>query len=191
MRNVILLIVVVVLIIGSIIFLNQSKEKSKKTTTSTGEQVTTGLTDQSVEAEEGKPAPDFTLVDFGGKPVKLSDLRGKGVFIDFWAAWCPFCTGEMPDIEKLHQEFGDKVVILGIHRTNTESKEVGEDFARNDVKVTYTILQDKTDEVYKAYIPGFAGMPVAAWIDKDGVLIKLKIGPKTAEEMRQNIEAIL
>lgn len=193
MRNYIFLGIIVVLIIGAIAFLTFSKQESKEVTTSSGEQVTTGLSeDQEIEtAEEGKPAPDFTLVDFEGKTVKLSDLKGKPVFIDFWTKWCPFCTDEMPEIEKIHKEFGDQIVVLGIHRTNTESASVGEDFARKDIKVTYQILQDKSDEVYKAYTPGFAGMPVAAWIDKEGVLVKLKIGPKTTEEMRDNVEAIL
>lgn len=193
MRNYIFLGIIVVLIIGVIAFLTLSKQQSKEVTTSSGEQVTTGLSEgQEIEtAEEGKLAPDFTLVDFEGKTVKLSDLKGKPVFIDFWTKWCPFCIDEMPEIEKIHKEFGDQIVVLGIHRTNTESASVGEDFARKDIKVTYQILQDKDDEVYKAYTPGFAGMPVAAWIDKDGILVKLKIGPKTTEEMRDNVEAII
>ncbi len=190
MKNYAILGVVVVLIIGAIIFLTQSKESSKVVTSNTGENVETGL-EGSAEAEEGKLAPDFTLVDFEGNTVRLSDFKGKGVFIDFWTAWCPFCTDEMPDIEKLHQELGDKVVILGIHRTNTESKDVGKDFADNKVGVTYTILQDTSDEVYKAYTSGISGMPVAVWIDKDGKIVKIKIGPKTPEEMRQNTEAVL
>lgn len=193
MKNYIFLGVVVVLIIGVVAFLSLSKNESKKVTTPSGEQVTTGLSkDQDVQtAQEGKPAPDFTLVDFDDKVVKLSDFKGKPVFIDFWTKWCPFCTEEMTEIEKIHQEFGDEVVVIGIHRTNTESASVGKAFARDDVKVTYTILQDKTDEVYKAFTPGFAGMPVAAWIDKDGILVKLKIGPKTTEEMRENVKALL
>jgi len=191
MKNVIILVVIVIAILGAIFFLNRSKEESKTVETASGEQVTTGLVDSATKAKEGEIAPDFTLIDFEGNTVKLSDLKGKGVFIDFWAAWCPFCTDEMPDIEKLHQEFGDEVVILGIHRTATEAKGTGEDFAKNEVGVTYTILQDKTDDVYKAYTVGIGGMPVAVWIDKDGKIVKLKTGPKTPEEMRKNVEAIL
>lgn len=190
MRNIISLVIIVAAIIGVVIFLDRSKEESKTVTTESGEQVITGIA-SSEKAEEGKEAPDFTLVGFGGNLVKLSDFRGKAVFIDFWAAWCPFCTDEMPDIEKLHKEFSDDLVVLGIHRTNTESADVGKDFAKDSVNVTYEILEDKTDEVYAAYTPNFAGMPVAAWIDKEGVLVKLKTGPKTPEEMRKNVEEIL
>jgi peroxiredoxin len=177
MRNSIILVILVGLIIGAIFFLNFSKEESKTVTTSEGEEVVTGVSESGSKAEEGKEAPDFTLVDFEGKIVKLSDLKGKAVFIDFWAAWCPFCTDEMPDIEKLNNEFGDDLVVLGIHRTNTESVEVGRSFAQDEVGVTYNILQDKTDEVYAAYTPNFAGMPVAAWIDKDGTLVKKTTNP--------------
>ena len=192
-KNFIFLGIVVALIIGAVAFLTFSKNDAKEITTPSGEQVTTGISaDQDVQtAEEGKPAPDFTLVDFDNKVVKLSDFKGKPIFIDFWTKWCPFCIEEMAEIEKIHQEFGDQVVVLGIHRTNTESASVGKEFAREDIKVTYIILQDKTDEVYKAFTPGFAGMPVAAWIDADGVLVKLKIGPKTTEEMRENVKALL
>jgi peroxiredoxin len=192
-RNLVALGIIIVLIIAAIAWLNFSKSESKEVSTSSGKQVTTGVSEKqaNTQAEEGRPAPDFTLVDFEGNIVKLSNLRGRPVFIDFWAKWCPFCTDEMPEIEKIHKEFGNDLVVIGIHRTNTESVSAGEDFAKNDAKVTYQILQDKTDEVYRAYTPSFAGMPVAAWIDKDGILVKLKIGPKTNEEIRENVKAIL
>ena len=194
MRNVVILVIIVILIVGAVFFLSQSKEESRTVTTESGDQVTTGAVGDT-KAEEGKPAPGFTLEDIEGNVVNLSDFKGKPIFIDFWTKWCPFCTEEMPQIEKIHQEFGPPtggdLVVLGIHRTNTEAASVGEDFAKNDAKVTYPILLDKTDEVYKAYTSGFAGMPLAAWIDKDGIIVKLKIGPKTEEEMRENLEAIL
>ncbi|HEB13801.1 MAG TPA: TlpA family protein disulfide reductase [candidate division WWE3 bacterium] len=158
-----------------------------------GSRLRRGVTEVEPGAEELKnQAPDFTLLDFDGNLVKLSDFRGKPVFIDFWAAWCPFCTDEMPEIESLHKEFGDRVVIIGIQRTNTESLQAGKDYAKNTVGVTYLLLQDKTGEVYRAYTKDtFAGMPVAAWIDKDGVLVKTKVGPKTEEELRSNLLEVL
>ena len=192
-RSILILIVLIALIAGAVIFLNRSREESKLVTTPGGEQVETGVTEVEPGAEElENQAPDFTLLDFDGNLVKLSDFRGKPVFIDFWAAWCPFCTGEMLEIEALHNKFGDRVVIIGIHRTSTESLQSGKDYAKNTVGATYLLLQDKTDEVYRAYTKDtLAGMPVAAWIDKDGVLVKTKVGPKTEEELRSNLLEIL
>ena len=69
-------------------------------------------------AEQGREraAPDFTLPDLQGKPVRLSDFRGKTVIIDFWATWCPPCIFQIPELNKLataHREKGD-VVVIGV-----------------------------------------------------------------------------
>ncbi|MBI5777245.1 MAG: redoxin domain-containing protein, partial [Nitrospirae bacterium] len=53
----------------------------------------------------GKVAPDFSLVDLNDKEVRLSDLRGKVVFLNFWATWCKPCKEEMPSMEVLHRNF--------------------------------------------------------------------------------------
>lgn len=190
-KNILGLVIIIILIITAVVLLTREKKQSEIVTTPDGEEVVTGLVDSGAKAEVGNLAPDFILIDFEGNPVKLSDFRGKPVFIDFWAAWCPFCVAEMSFIESLHQEFSEQAVIIGIHRTNTESFEAGKDYAENTVMVTYLLLQDRTDEIYRAYTPSFPGMPAAAWIDKDGVLVKLKIGPKTSEELRTNIEDLI
>ncbi len=75
-------------------------------------------TASSAPAEQGRGevAPDFTLPDLQGKPVRLSDFRGKTVIIDFWATWCPPCIFQVPELNKLaaaHRETGD-VVVIGV-----------------------------------------------------------------------------
>jgi len=140
--------------------------------------------------EEGKPAIDFELADFEGNTVRLSDFQGKPVFIDFWARWCPFCTDEMPVINEVFNEFGGELVVLGIHRTATEPLSRGKDFA-DGLGIDYILLQDKTDEVYKAYSKGTQFMPVAAFVSPDGTVFSTKAGPKTAGEIRENARALL
>jgi len=61
-----------------------------------------------LKAELNKPAPDFTLVDLKGRSWKLSELRGKVVFINFWATWCPPCIKEMPSLERLQEKLEDQ-----------------------------------------------------------------------------------
>ncbi len=82
-----------------------------------------GGTKTAVNAVVGNPAPDFTLADLDGNQVSLSDFRGKTVFINFWATWCPACREEMPEIEALYQQYKDKgVVVLGVDILETEGE---------------------------------------------------------------------
>lgn len=136
--------------------------------------------------EIGSQAPNFTLNDFSGKPVTLSELSGKPVVVNFWAAWCPFCIDEMPDFEKVHQEFGDKVVFLGIHRSETEDPKTGEEFAKN--LVTYPFLADSKGEVYKTLTSGQQAMPFTMIIDSAGKVAFRKFGPMTGEELKEKIQ---
>ncbi|WP_206872404.1 TlpA disulfide reductase family protein [Clostridium zeae] len=72
--------------------------------------------------QNGDKAIDFKLKTLDGKEVSLSDLKGKNIFINFWATWCPYCVQEMPEIEKLYQETKNSdLIILGI--------DIGEDNA--------------------------------------------------------------
>ena len=88
--------------------------------------------DSAPASEEGNPAtgrpvvgslaPDFTLTDLDGNSVRLQDLRGQVVFLNFWATWCPPCRAEMPDIEALHRKYRDRgVVVLGVDLRESES----------------------------------------------------------------------
>ena len=71
----------------------------------------------------GTVAPDFTANAPDGKPVKLSDYRGKLVLVDFWATWCGPCKVTMPHMEKLHQELGAQgLVVLGVCVWDTQQK---------------------------------------------------------------------
>jgi cytochrome c biogenesis protein CcmG, thiol:disulfide interchange protein DsbE len=129
----------------------------------------------------GDRAPDFTLKDFDGNEVELSELRGEPVVIDFWAAWCPFCLREIPDIQKIHGEFRD-VQILGIHRSETESIEKGKKFI-DELGATYSLLSDENGDVYKTYTGGRQLMPVAIFIDSFGIIQERIYGPKSYEQM--------
>lgn len=153
---------------------------------------TSVVTDSNNQAQlaENQQAPDFNLQTFDNQAVSLASLKGKAVFVDFWAAWCPFCVEEMPEIEKISQEFKDDLIVLGIHRTETEDIKTGEKFAK-DRGVTYPLLKDTGGSVYKTYTGGRNFMPAAAFISKEGEVIKLLYGPKTEEQMRQYVKQAL
>ncbi|MBI4036347.1 TlpA family protein disulfide reductase [Candidatus Daviesbacteria bacterium] len=175
-KNIILIIVGVV-IVGAILVLTNPFKKQQSPFVPTN-----GSTSSAQVA-------DFELESFAGEKIKLSQFAGQPIFIDFWAAWCPFCIEEMTEIEKIHQEF-PQLVILGIHRSETEGVDVGTKFAK-ERGVKYPLLKDLTGEVYKTLTGGRQFMPYALFIDKAGQIVKVKAGPKTAEEMRQIVKELV
>lgn len=177
-KNIILIVVVLAILGVILVLVNPFKQQSSPFQTPT-----TGI------SEMEDRLPTFELEDFNGEKVQVASSSGKPIFIDFWAAWCPFCVEEMPEIEKIHQEFGDKLVVLGIHRSETEGIDQGAQFAK-ERGVTYPLLKDSTGEVYKKLTGGRNFMPYALYIDKEGKIVKVKAGPKTAEEMRQAVEEL-
>ncbi|OGS11580.1 MAG: hypothetical protein A2386_03920 [Elusimicrobia bacterium RIFOXYB1_FULL_48_9] len=89
---------------------------------------------------ENIKAPDFTLLDVNGKKVTLSEARGKVVFIDFWASWCPPCRASIPAVEKLYDKYkGKDVEFYGINlEGNTPA--IRKFIEKNSMK--YTVLFD-------------------------------------------------
>ncbi len=68
----------------------------------------------AIPVEALRAAPEFALPDLVGKTVRLSELRGRPVLVNFWATWCTACWSELPELVKLHERYGDKLVVLGI-----------------------------------------------------------------------------
>ncbi len=71
----------------------------------------------------GSVAPAVSIEDLEGHPVDLANLLGhKPVLLEFWATWCPLCKGLLPELQKVHQTFGDKVALFGVNVTVNDSK---------------------------------------------------------------------
>ena len=121
---------------------------------------------------EGERAVDFTLTTLDGKSVKLSSLRGKVVLIDFWATWCKPCKEELPLLEKLHQKWkGKGLVILAININ--KKKEDATRFASAN-KLTMQLPFDGSSDVVAKYKP--PKMPSSYLVDKKGIIRKLNAG---------------
>jgi peroxiredoxin len=117
-------------------------------------------------------APDFTLKELSGKPITLEGLRGKVVFLNFWATWCPPCVIEMPSMEKLHQEFGnDGLVILAINFR--ETPEQVKAFVKKH-KLTFSTVLDREGEVFELYQAW--GLPMTTIINKRGEIAGRAMG---------------
>ena len=112
------------------------------------------------------PAPDFTLKSRDGKNVRLSELRGQVVMINFWASWCGPCRQEMPHLEAIHNEYVDYgFTLLGI---NVDEKQELAEKLLAQIPVSFPILFDPSSSVSKQY--NVDAMPTTILIDRDGNL---------------------
>ncbi len=134
-------------------------------------------------------APGFSLLDTQGKTVALADFKGKVVFIDFWATWCPPCRISMPEVEKLSAYFQGKAVqVLGLNLDeNAES-------ARRFVAkkgIPYPVLLAGGTDIANAY--GVNGIPHFALIDRQGRLVNVWSGfsPGMGADWRAAIDTLL
>jgi peroxiredoxin len=137
---------------------------------------------------KGQTAPDFTLESLDGKTVHLSDFRGKGVLLNFWATWCQPCKIEMPWFAELQKQYGPQgLQIVGIAMDDASPKEIGE-FA-HDLGVNYPILVGK-EAVGDAY-GGVQFLPATFYIGRDGKVVDKVFGLKGRGEIEENIKKAL
>ena len=148
---------------------------------------------QSVENKDNDKimSIDFTLYDQYGKEHKLSEYRGKTVFLNFWATWCPPCRGEMPHIEDLYKEYNknkDEVVILGVASPNLGNEGSEEDIKEflSQNKYSFPVVMDKDGSL--AYQYGISAFPTTFIIDKDGYVTQYVPGAMDKETMKSLIE---
>jgi len=110
------------------------------------------------------PAPDFTLASNQGKNIKLSELSGQVVMINFWASWCGPCRQEMPVLDALYKKYSPLgFTILGVNVE--EDSKPGKKLVR-DLKVTFPILYDTSNKVSKLY--NVLAMPTTVIVDRSG-----------------------
>ena len=133
--------------------------------------------------EIGKPAPDFVLQDVSGNTWQLSSLKGKVVFVNFWATWCKPCRDEMPSMEALNKAMAGKPFQMLSIVFNDDLK-MAESFARR-LGATFPVLANPSPELTEAYM--ITGVPETFLIDADGILLHKFIGPYdcNALEMRK------
>lgn len=129
----------------------------------------------------GVKAPDFELKTLDGKSVKLSDLQGKKVILNFWATWCPPCKAEMPEMQKYHEKIGDDAVILAV---NIDPQLKVQEFI-DDMGITFTIPLDTDDTVNTMY--QVISIPTTYFIDTKGIIRQKHIGAMTYDFMKNNV----
>ncbi len=122
-------------------------------------------TNLSATAISGE-APNFTLKSNSGKNIKLSELRGQVVLINFWASWCGPCRQEMPELNKLYSKYkklGFTILGVNVEEDNTDALKI----IKND-KISFPILFDSENKVSRLY--NVTGMPTTVLVARDGTM---------------------
>jgi len=182
-----------------------SLEEEEQTTENTDTDAVTESDDNSSEAdnaavgeeaeeevtEEKAQAFDFTLTDQYGETHTLSDYKGKVVFLNFWATWCPPCKEELPDIEALYQEYNlneDDVVFIGVTNPASDEYPYNQDGTVDEIKdflttngYTFPTVFDETGEVLQNY--NITAFPTTFLIDKEGNIVGYVPGMMTKDIM--------
>jgi cytochrome c biogenesis protein CcmG/thiol:disulfide interchange protein DsbE len=146
----------------------------------------------------GDQAPEFTgttptgesvqLSDLNGNPIRLADLRGRPVWINFWATWCPPCQAETPILRDVYNEYADDglaLVAISVQETTIDDVRAYVD----RYGLAYTVGFDATSAVFHTYRA--FGLPTQMFIDGDGIIRKVVLGPISRAEAESTVRELL
>ncbi len=141
--------------------------------------------DEEAETEdepEQVKAPDFTVYDLEGNEVKFSELVGKPIVLNFWASWCGPCKSEMPDFQKVYEEYKDEIQFVMVNLTDGSDETVEKASAFvEEHGYTFPVYYDTKLEAAYAY--GVNSVPRTYFIDKEGNLVLQAQGMLSAEKL--------
>ena len=138
---------------------------------------------------KGDIAPDFELerinAHYDKKFIRLGDLKGKGVVLNFWATYCKPCESQMALMETLHPRYMDDIEILAINLDNSEL--VIQQFIDKN-NLTFTVLHDTRNEVMEMY--GVSPIPSTFFINSEGEVLEEVVGVLSSEELERHFKTI-
>jgi thiol-disulfide isomerase/thioredoxin len=181
-RNAIVLTVVALIVAAMIFSASRKSQTGANSGLVQGEQA--GLQGDL----KGKVAPNFELTTLDGKKMKISDLKGKAVVLDFWATWCVPCKIEMPWFVELQNQYGPEgLAVIGVAMDDSSNEEIAK-FAK-ELGVNYPILRGK-EAVGEAY-GGLPGLPTTFFIGRDGKIVDQDAGLVSRKVIEDNIKIAL
>jgi peroxiredoxin len=133
----------------------------------------------------GHPAPDITATTLDGETFTLSELRGKPVVLNFWATWCPPCRAELPELQAAAERYDGEVVIAGVNQS--EPADAVRAFA-SQLGLNFVVPLDADGAVSRLY--GVRSLPTTFFIDRQGVIRQMQIGPVTEATLAQLLRSI-
>lgn len=139
--------------------------------------------------EEPVVAPDFTLKDLKGTQVTLKNFKGRVVFLNFWATWCPPCRREMPSMERLYKQLKDRdFTMLAVDMQESEKRVRA---FISEFSLSFPVLLDLNGDISSLY--GIVGLPTTYIIDREGKIIGKAVGPRdwSSQESKQLFQSLL
>jgi len=138
-------------------------------------------------AQIGQAAPDFALSDLNGNPIRLADLRGRPVIVNFWASWCGPCVEEFPLLQAAQAgHAAEGLAVVGIvFRDNSEA---ARDFMRR-MGAGWPAAMDPGEQVAQSF--GIHGPPETFFIDRAGVVRGRQIGQLTSADLERQLALVL
>jgi peroxiredoxin len=192
LRSIVLPIGLVVAIVGVLLYVQSGDHEASDDSFGTVDLPDArNVTSQAPNARDGRAAPDFLLPQLNGQPVRLSDLQGQPLIVNFWASWCATCRAEVPDLIDLYDAHKDKgLLLLGVNLRETE--DAASRFA-GEFGINYPIVFDRDGDVAGTWRIGGPnqGVPSTYFIDRDGVVRKVVFGTVTKKLADEGLALIL
>ncbi|MEW5989706.1 MAG: TlpA disulfide reductase family protein [Chloroflexota bacterium] len=134
----------------------------------------------------GFNAPDFTLTTLTGEELRLAELRGRPVVLNFWATWCPPCRVEMPFFQDASVQYNGRAAVIGVNQ-GEETPTVSEFIT--SFQITYPIALDSDNRVSKLY--DVRALPTTYFIDANGIVREVYTGVVNGAVLEDRIEKLL
>lgn len=132
-------------------------------------------------------APDFAITTFDGQDLSLNDLRGQIVVLNFWASWCGPCRVEAPDLQRIHERYQDRgVVVVGITYTDTDAKSLA---FMDEFGMTYPNGPDRGNRISDRY--NIQGVPETFVIDREGKVAHFIYAPTSEQQLTIMLDGLL
>ena len=193
LRSLVLPLLLVATIVGGLYYVEQRRGGASGVADGTG--IVTlppekNVTGRSPSTEIGRAAPDFLLATPDGGQVRLSDLQGKPLLVNFWASWCTPCRQEMPEIvraQTAHSARGFTVVGVDLQENTEQVRKFAQEFG-----MTFPLVIDRDGGVGAAWHIGgpVQGIPSSYFLDAAGVVRGRVYGPLTAATLAEHLAEI-
>lgn len=184
-----LLVVLVAIMIGKTVMDHQPDASSSNVYDVTGDTSVTGgmiAPKESVGIQPGEVAPDFELETLEGDVIKLSELKGEKVILNFWASWCPPCREEMPEMQEFYDNHSDDINIIAVNYNEKDEKVI--EFL-DEFGYTFPSPLDRDGATGNEY--GVLTLPTTYFIGTDGLIQEPRhVGPMTYEYMEDMMHTL-